>query len=172
MGEIVPNMSKLKPDDAPGTVWQAVGSALSFWEAAEINLAGLYLIFKGKPQSIPGLVAYSEKSGVFSARLKNLERAAEAYFVKRPDQEVEGQFRRLVERATQLSKYRHQIAHGIVMHPNPHGWWWLMPPWYTDKLNYTGEIWFYCSGQIDGIASHFTALQAQANNLRTRLTLP
>jgi hypothetical protein len=165
MDDIVPNMNKLKPDEWPSSVWQAVGSALSFWEAAEINLAGLYLIFKGKPRNIPNLIAYGEKSAVFSGRLLKLQDAAEQYFVRKPDQAKEGEFRQLVERATLLSKYRHQIAHGIVMKTNPRGWWWLVPPWYTEKLNYSGNVWFYCAGQIDGIATHFTALQAQANNL-------
>ena len=76
--------------------------------------------------------------------------------------------RDLVQRATELSHYRHQIAHGMVL-PQPYGLFWLMAPWYTDKLNDDEGSYFYCSGQILGIGQHFSALQAQANNLRNRL---
>jgi len=34
---IVPNMSKLSPDTSPKAIWEAVGEALTYWEAAEIK---------------------------------------------------------------------------------------------------------------------------------------
>jgi len=41
------------------------------------------------------------------------------------------------------------------------GHWWLMPPWYKERQE-GDNVYFYCSGQIRGIAEHFSALQSKA----------
>jgi hypothetical protein len=162
-------MTGLKPNEAPEPLWESVGHALSYWESAEMQLAVLWCIFSDRPGFTPNLASYGNEGTVFSARIQKLERAAETYFIREPDQAFEGRFRAVVTLANDLGIYRHRVAHGVVSRRNISGWWWLMPPWYTEKLHYEGEPYFYCSAQVDAIAEHFATLRNRAKALLASL---
>ena len=169
MSNFVPDMTHLKADEAPEPIWEAVGHALSNWEVVEINQAVLFCGFKGIPRTIVALTAYGNEGTVYSRRIGKLEKAAEAYFVANPHQDWEGEFRAMVAQSNELSTFRHRIAHEIVTKKREFGFWWLAPPWYTEKLHYEGEPYFYCSGQVRSLAAQFSALAERVKFLRQLL---
>jgi hypothetical protein len=102
------------PDYDPDVTFNAVGRAISAWETLEAHLSYLYSIFIGKPMLIDALEAYGRENKIFEQRIRGLCGTAEAYFMKQPSQDREGEVDAIISEARRLSIYRHQIAHGII----------------------------------------------------------
>lgn len=151
------------PDPDINRLFAAVGHCLTTWESLESELSHLYSIFIGKPRQIDALQAYGRDSRIFESRMQSLEMAADDFFVRKPDQSIEGEFTSLLARCRVLAKARHQIAHGIVRavpvydEPDKDGWvvpsvgFCLWPQWYAfvNLTKHTGKSYMYNSAQID-----------------------
>jgi hypothetical protein len=98
----------------PNQLYNAVGRAIDAWENMEEALARLYAKIAGLPEQPNALSYYGAENRKFIERYEALKSAAEAYFVRCPDQEREGTMYRLLEDARDLSIKRHRIAHGHV----------------------------------------------------------
>ena len=98
----------------PNLIYIAVGLTIHHWEEMEMALARLYLKMRGIEQTPANYASYGSDNGRFVDRMAALERAAATYFVRRPHQETEGVFCRLVESTKSLSIDRHRIAHGHI----------------------------------------------------------
>jgi hypothetical protein len=138
----------------------------------EFNMASLYCGLKGLPRIAKHMKDYGSEGRVTSARITLLENTAARFFVAHPDQGAEGEFAEIIRDATELTQFRHRIAHGITWKRNHYGSWFLMPPWYTEKLNFAGQEYLYSANQIDAIADHFSDLAARVKAFRKRLALP
>jgi hypothetical protein len=126
-------------------IFVAVGYALTCWEQMELQLAGLYTILNDAAYSLEALTTFGMANRRFGERIAAIERAAEAYAIRHPDQDTEGQIAGLLARATDLSIERHRIAHGmLVVAPTAdidegkritfrpdRTVYWLGAPWYS-----------------------------------------
>lgn len=171
------------PDFNIDRLYAAVGHCLTTWEALESEMSHLYSIFVGRPRQIEALQEYGRENRIFSSRMKAIEDAAEAFFVRSPSQRIEGEFRDLVARCRNLAPARHQIAHGIVQgiamygQPDHDGWvmptigYCLSPPWYSfiNLTKHQGVGYRYSSATIDQVATTFEAARLTAANLNARL---
>jgi hypothetical protein len=101
-------------EEDPNLLYIAVGRAIHSWEQMEANLADLYLAFRSIPFSIASLAAYGKDNRRFVDRKVAIEASAKEYFVKKPDQAKEGQFRSIIASLDRLAIERHRIAHGHV----------------------------------------------------------
>ena len=116
----------------PNYTYRSVGRVLSEWEGVEIQLGYVYTAAAGNPGDWYALLEYGKKS-TSARRLEILRKAVTAFFVKLPNQEVEGRVERLVTMAGFFAARRHDIAHGIV---RDHTWArWRIP---TDGRDTTG----------------------------------
>ena len=100
-------------DHSEDTTYAGVGRVLSEWEACEAELSHIYAMFVCKffqPE------AYREYGAgrIFIDRLRIIRSAAEAYFVRHPNQEREGKFDQLAQLAEMCSARRNEVAHSIV----------------------------------------------------------
>jgi hypothetical protein len=84
--------------------------ALDAWERVELALYMLDGVFC---QAV-GIMSQYGKGIIFRNRFKFLEAAAESYFIKYPNQEIEAEFSVLSCHLLKYSLRRHDIAHGIV----------------------------------------------------------
>ncbi len=139
----VPPLPTIGDDDEEAT-YAGVGRVTSQWEAIEFQFSRLYSIFVGKPDE--EMRAYGA-GRIFRERSKILAEAARDYFIRNPDQELEGQLHALTIRAEGFSDRRNEIAHGIVfqlqrlsffreqMDPSVRGkfQWGLIPPYHTSQ---------------------------------------
>ena len=98
----------------PNLIYIAVGQAIHDWEVLEMALARLYLIMSGIDETPANFATYGFENGRFVNRIAAIERAAAVYFVRHPNQEVEGAFCELIQTTKALSIDRHRIAHGNI----------------------------------------------------------
>ena len=95
-------------------VYRAVGVALSAWEELELNLPRLLGAFTNTPPfkavHDPRYAAASK----FIDRIAIVEFAAESYFLRHCNQELEARFHDLIKEAALASRRRNDIAHGVV----------------------------------------------------------
>ena len=87
----------IRGDDDQDTTHAAVGSVLTNWENIEGELSHIFALYIGKMWTNEAYDQYYEKGRTTKGRLQNLETAANAYFVKSPNQEAEGAFCKLLE---------------------------------------------------------------------------
>lgn len=88
---------------------------MSKWETLEAHLSFTYSIFEGRPIDHKFIEDYGRENSIFKNRMERLEKSAERYFQSKPDQVQEGRFACLLKQAKELSSYRHNIAHGMVV---------------------------------------------------------
>jgi hypothetical protein len=137
-------------------VYEAVGRALSHWEILELDLACLYAKFLG----ISGQEYVDAR--IFRERADVITSAACAYFVKHCNQEIESEFKRLIQDARLFSDRRNDIAHGVVApvwnmaHPELDQFM-LRPSNYKRKeFNSLGSPEYaFSSVEINAFAKHF-----------------
>lgn len=127
-------------DDTEQDTFAAIGRALTEWESVEISLADLYSLFRGAPFVKQTVGEFGHRYATTVRRLAGLDDAAARYFVQKPGQEREGEFRRLRKAVEDLSIDRHRIAHGLVDRVNwgsPDGTiatgFALIAPWYAER---------------------------------------
>ena len=104
----------IRGDDDQDTTHAAVGSVLTNWENIEGELSHIFALYIGKMWTNEAYDQYYEKGRTTKGRLQNLETAANAYFVKSPNQEAEGALCELLEGVFGFADRRHEAAHGIV----------------------------------------------------------
>jgi hypothetical protein len=174
--------------DNPDITYAAVGRATSAWETLEAHLSYLYSIFVEKPMLVDAMEEYGRDRRKLPCRIRALNGAADAYFVKFPNQEHQGALRFIIKETKELASKRHQIAHGVVhMLPaftgskNELGYYadrWgylLMPPWHAlYNLTRKGQDDHYRWGsrEIDAWTAKFYACAERAKKLAETLNPP
>ncbi|MGH6981124.1 MAG: hypothetical protein ACREFC_07935, partial [Stellaceae bacterium] len=106
----------LEPTDAergPDKLYTSVGRALSDWEWMEQQFAHFFGFFCGGEDTLPARRAYGAVV-TFRGRVDMMRAAANAYFHQRPKHEMKERFEELLNRASNFSPRRNEIAHGIV----------------------------------------------------------
>jgi hypothetical protein len=98
-------------DDAK--TYEGMGRAVSQWEAVEFSLARLYSVFAN--DSDGESISQYGNGKISKERLSGLRRMAEDYFVKNPQQNLEGQFDCLCTKVEGFAARRNEFAHSIVM---------------------------------------------------------
>ena len=93
------------------TLFEALGRTLNAWEEIEISMSHLYAAFSVYDR-FDGTAthAYGVPAN-FRDRMTLLQRAADLHFIAHPNQEVEGEFHRLMRFAEGYSARRNDIAH-------------------------------------------------------------
>jgi hypothetical protein len=154
-------------DPSADLTFAAVGRAMSEWEELELYLARLYAKFLNIPPIQAIVVAEYKNAAVFRVRADVIEKAADKYFISRPDQDREADFSQLLADIRQLSSRRNDIAHGVVK------LWWnhretfseavdrneymLTPSTYMDKKfgDDRAPQYLFRSVEINRFADHF-----------------
>jgi hypothetical protein len=98
----------IRGDDDQDTTHAAVGSVLTNWENIEGELSHIFALYIGKMWTNEAYDQYYERGRTTKGRLQNLETAANAYFVKSPNQEAEGAFCKLLEGVFGFADRRHE----------------------------------------------------------------
>jgi hypothetical protein len=120
-------------DSNPNYTHMSVGRVLSQWEGVEIQLGYVYTAAAGNPGDWYALLEYG-KGSTSAVRLEIVRKAVTAFFVKHPNQEVEGRVDTLLTTAGLFAARRHDMAHGIV---RDHTWArWRIPPDPHDTTGY------------------------------------
>ena len=110
-----PSAPTLPPGEAdPNQLYIAVGRAIHAWESMEEEFARLYARMMRLPELPKALSDYGSENRRFIDRVEALKSAADAHFVRFPDQNREEAMNRLIEDARELSIKRHRIAHGHI----------------------------------------------------------
>jgi hypothetical protein len=104
----------MEGDDDEDAVYAGVGRVVSNWELIEGELTHLFATFTGVLYTALAYDQYYERGKTTKARLAAIEKAAERFFQKTPDQAVEAEFGDLMRRIVGLSERRYEVAHGIV----------------------------------------------------------
>jgi hypothetical protein len=97
-------------DPSPRATHVARSSALDEWERVEVQLFLLDVFFS---KALGARGEYGDGT-TFTGRTAKLERAAQRYFIKHPDQQVEADFCVLCCHLQNWAQRRHDIAHGMV----------------------------------------------------------
>lgn len=170
-------------DADPEKTYAGVGAALSQWEALEFSFSRIYSIFAGEPDG--DCMREYGTGKIFRDRIAILERKAEQFFIKAPNQADEGELNRLVDHAVKYSSRRNDIAHGIVMNVqniqffqsamplldlNNVGYV-LVPPWHSLRQHRPNGEPFYALNkvQLDLFAVRFHDLERQVEKFRLHL---
>ena len=174
----------LKGDQDPEKTYAGVGHVMSEWESVEFNLARVYGVFVGGDAGGKALQEYGAPR-IFASRLKALEQAAEAFFFRRCDQNIEGEFHLLTLRASGFSARRNDVAHGIVMNVSNITFFkeklhlavsgekqHLLVPTYYAKREHDGHgrpNYAFNAGQLRELASRLIDLGKDIVSFRSRL---
>lgn len=94
--------------------YAAVGRVLTNWEYIEGELSHIFALFKHRLWTAEAYDEYYDKGKTTRARLKTVELVAADFFMRAPNQEVEGNFNQLIKAAVGFADRRHEVAHGIV----------------------------------------------------------
>ena len=100
----------IRGDDDQDTTHAAVGSVLTNWENIEGELSHIFALYIAKMLDETRLMTNITKGSNHKGRLQNLETAANAYFVKSPNQEAEGAFCKLLQGSFGFADRRHEAA--------------------------------------------------------------
>jgi len=120
-------------DSNPNYTYMAVGRVLSQWECVEIQLGYVYTAATGNPGDWYTLLEYGD-GNTTAHRLKIVRDAVTAFFVKYPNQAVEGRVESVLTMAGLFAARRHDVAHAIV---RDHTWArWRIPPDPRDPTGY------------------------------------
>jgi hypothetical protein len=132
----------------------AVGAALSTWELVEEGLAEIFALFIGAPEAgptsghQPAIRAYGSVIS-FRSRVEMVSAAAQAFFHREPNSEIQKQFGRLMEESNGYAGRRNDIAHGRVQYVAGKDFY-LFPGLYNSSKNPVGRdaIYAYNDTQI------------------------
>ena len=105
----------LPPGETDANVlYIAVGRAIHAWEGMEESLARIFAKMTGLPENPYALSDYGSENRRFVDRISAIKQAAHAYFIRNPDQALEGELDSILTAAIDLSIKRHRIAHGHI----------------------------------------------------------
>src|SRR5262245_43821723 len=102
----------LMADEDDSILYEALGRAIVRWERIEHGLSIMYAFFDGGPR-YQAMRAYGG-GNIFRLRLDGLLRVASAWFVRSCNQELEGEFDRVIAACRGFSDRRNEFAHGLV----------------------------------------------------------
>jgi hypothetical protein len=164
------------PDWSPDVTWMAIGKALTAWEEMEEGFGRIYCAFKGT-SNMGMLKKYADEANIFKDRMDLIERSAEAYFTRKPDQNLEGEIAKMVKRARLMSKTRHRIAHGVVYPmvmndrlPLRGTSFALHPTWYAlERLSKPDNFYVWGSKEIAKETDKFIVLSRWTRDYAARL---
>lgn len=100
-------------DDNPDHTYYGVGLVISGWESIEFEFSRLFSVFCNDPDGM-SLREYGA-GRIFRERLGSLNRKADEYFTRHPNQHREGRYKELTTAAEGFSARRHEVAHGVVI---------------------------------------------------------
>ena len=95
------------------STYAGVGRVLSQWEEVEVELSAIYTILRGKHRQLAAFHEYG-LGRIFADRVQIFEKAMEAFFIKRPNQQLEGEMFVILQRVKNLANRRNEVAHGLV----------------------------------------------------------
>jgi hypothetical protein len=150
----------------------AVGRALTAWEFVEEQLAELFAIFVNADmadlEKAPAVRAYGS---VITARGRAdmLEAAAEAYFLNKPNEQLQSRFDAILRSYRGFAGRRNDIAHGRGGQDstNPAHGWYLYPGLYNTNKYPIGQPpkYLYSSAEINGFRAEFEGLYDEVVDL-------
>ena len=171
-------------DEDLQVLYASVGAALSQWEAIESELSHLYALLIGKMWKSVAYDQYYAEGHTCQRRITTLAKSGELYFQKNPNQNIEGEFSKLIRASKGFADRRHELAHGLA---RPIQWFWpivaatmkppagpayeycLVPPHYQrdwfDPKNWNPEY-IYTSNEIYRIERGFVDFLHQILNFR------
>ena len=121
-------------DENIDLVYNGVGRVTSEWEGIEVGFSRIYSFFSQSPDEYAAFAKYGE-GNIFQTRMNALVAIGDAYFINHRNQELEGEFHRLSTLASDYSKRRNDIAHGIVG-PIQYYEWFASKTQIKPKTNY------------------------------------
>lgn len=165
-------------DQSDSVLFEAVGRALTMWEALEECWAGVFACFTGHGEFYflsPAVRAYGAATG-FTVRQGMLEAAAVAHFHSFPDQDADQEFRRLVRLTVNFSARRNEIAHGRVKYLNAGAFargagFHLVPAGYNTKKRpiHRPPAYAYSSAEVGRLRSQFKEIGDAVWWLRSKI---
>jgi len=99
-------------DDDPDAIYLGVGKIMTGWETLEFELSRLYSVFCDDSDG-DSMREYG-KPTIARLRLDGLSQAADKFFIRKPSQEIEGEFHGILTRLREVALRRNEVAHGIV----------------------------------------------------------
>jgi len=100
-------------DQDQAVLYEWLGRTLESWERVEFELACTYSLCVGDPEWTK--VQEYGAGKIFRERIAALEEVARAFFVRRPNQQHEGQLRQLILACRGFADRRNEIAHSMIM---------------------------------------------------------
>jgi hypothetical protein len=168
------------------SLFEAIGRALTTWEELESFLSHLYAALCEKSASDE--VANFEYGQVTSVprRMDELNRVGSVYFIKHPNQSLEGDLNSLIIYINGWSGRRNDIAHGVVrlieLVQDPYGKtflsasteWCLVPPHFKEEkyIRFDTLAHILTSREINAISKEFWPLIRRVFTLCERVELP
>jgi hypothetical protein len=164
-------------------LYEAIGRALSTWEELETILPGLYAALCGHSRFDPAANNAYGKEPNFRKRLTALERAGSRYFMRKPDQILEGELAWVIRNSAGYSRRRNDVAHGVVRLLDPQqgtltvsvpAQWCLVPPHFRGAKFSAPEtpVYILTSREINGFAVAFWPIFRRAHALVDAVELP
>jgi hypothetical protein len=164
-----------KADTDDSATFAGVGHVLTEWELVEFVLGTIYSIFRGD-LTLKLVHEYAVLGQVFSRRYPRLKAESDSYFGRYPNQSIERQFYKLLERAIGYSGRRNDVAHGIVFAVQetsyfkirlgqfpPHtNLWLLVPPAYAleKHIGTVRPLYAYSSTELNALAKNLNELSS------------
>ena len=152
-----------------------MGRVLTEWELVEFVLGTIYSIFRGD-LTLKLVQEYGALGEVFSRRYPRLKAESDSYFARYPNQSIERQFYKLLERAIGYSGRRNDVAHGFVFAVQqtsyfkirlgqfpPHTKQWLLvPPAYAlgKHIGTARPLYAYSSTELNALAKNLNELSS------------
>jgi hypothetical protein len=176
-------------DPSEDALYQWLGRALCAWEEYEVYLARLFAALSDLPMDAENTYKlYIDGNLNFSGRIQKIERAAEKFFKRFPNQDDEGEFAAVLARSRGFADRRNDIAHSVVV-PGLTAWdaskgafdkwirnkqleeWWLLPPEYMAKKYTSGmrPTYAYVSANLTVFWQAFRSLIPPVQELAFRL---
>jgi hypothetical protein len=169
-------------DPVDDHTYAGVGRVLSQWEVIEIEISGIYAAFTGRYHSVA--VRHEYGAGlIFTLRADLTKKAAQKFFIKKPNQNLEACFDLLMNEVENFSDRRNEVAHGIV---RPLQFirllnvgdrlglqFFLIPPIYTKRKFDISNIpkYIYTSKELLNFESALVVLASRLTRFRTSLNL-
>ena len=170
-----------KADTDDSATFAGVGRVLTEWELVEFVFGTIYRVFRGD-LTLKLVHEYGALGEVFIRRYPRLKAESDSYFARCPNQSIERQFYKLLERAIGYSGRRNDVAHGIVFAVQetsyfkirlgqfpPHtNLWLLVPPAYAlEKHNGTVRpLYAYSSTELNALAKNLNDLSSDLQAFR------
>jgi hypothetical protein len=164
-----------KADTDDSATFAGVGRVLTEWELVEFVLGIIYSVFRGD-LTLKLIHEYGALGEVFIRRYPRLKAESDSYFARCPNQSIERQFYKLLERAIGYSGRRNDVARGMVFAVQetsyfkirlgqfpPHtNLWLLVPPAYAleKHLGTVRPLYAYSSTELNALAKNLNELSS------------